>query len=120
MTRNLNDFYVSSIGSCAGDAQSASGQRALIFAVEFITVAMALADLELTVSFVRQRARFDFARPCAQAHRAPEFFNAAQLAQFVDHSVWGGLIELRGICFFQPADVAGKFDACGLHAQTNS
>ena len=83
-------------------------------------MAVPLADLSLAVDFVRQRAGLDLARPRAQAHGATQFFHTAQFAQLVNHAVRRCLIELAGISVQQPADVAGKLDACRLHAQANS
>ena len=91
-----------------------------VLAIEFVAMAVALADFGFAVDLVRQRVRLDLAGPCAQPHGAAQFFDAAQFAQFVDHAVRRRRIELAGVGVGQPANVARKFDAGGLHAQANA
>src|ERR1700722_526957 len=45
VTGNLDDLHVGRIRSGAGNTQAGSGKEGLIFAVEFVTMAMAFADL---------------------------------------------------------------------------
>ncbi len=66
MTGNLHDLDVRAIRSRTGNAQPGGNHRLFIFAIEFVTMPVALADLGLAIHFVRERSRFDFARPCAQ------------------------------------------------------
>jgi hypothetical protein len=80
--------------------------RLFVFAVEFVTMAVALADLVLAIGFVRQRVRLHLAGPRAQPHGAAQLFHAAQLAQLVDHAMRRRRIELARVGLLQAADVA--------------
>src|ERR1039458_6884013 len=80
---------------------------------------VALADLKLAVNFMRQSVGFNLASPCAQTHGAAKFFDAAQLAQLVNHTMRRRLIELAGIGIFQPDHVARKLNAGRLHSETD-
>src|SRR5580693_3521854 len=66
MVRQFHHLDVSAIRRRPGDAQSSSHHRLLVFAVKFVTMAVALADLQLAVDLVRQRVRFNLASPGAQ------------------------------------------------------
>src|SRR6478672_6544878 len=83
-------------------------------------MAMALADLEVTVDALRQRVRLDLAGPRAQTHGAAQLVDAAQLAQLIDDAVGGRLIEFARVRAFKPAHVARELDACRLHAEADS
>src|SRR5579884_698233 len=83
-------------------------------------MAVTLADFERAVSFLRERSGFELAGPRAQTHGAAEFFDSAQFTKFVDDAVRRGGIEFAGVGVGQTADVTRKFDARGLHAQTNA
>src|SRR5271165_1200858 len=65
MVGDLHDFDVRAVGRCAADAQPAGGYHAFILAIELVAMAMPLADLVLPVRSVSQRARLEFAGPCA-------------------------------------------------------
>src|SRR5439155_17517908 len=91
---NLN---VRTIGSRARDAQSGARQNGLVLAIEFVAVAVALADLQLSVGLVGERAGLEFASPRPEPHGAAQFVNSPQLAQLVDHAVRCGRVELAGI-----------------------
>ena len=99
---NLDDLDVSPIGRGAGDSQSAAGQRHFILAVEFVAMAVALADFRLSVGLVRQESWLQLARPRAQSHGAAEFFDAAQFAQLIDHAMRRRGIELAGVGVARP------------------
>src|SRR3954469_21266249 len=78
---DLDHLDVGSVGRRAGNAQAPAGEHSFVLAVEFVTMTMALADLEVAVDALRQSFGLDLARPSAQAHGAAEFVDAAQLAQ---------------------------------------
>ena len=61
MVRQLHHLDVSSVRRRSGNPQAARGQRFFVLAVEFVAVAMTLADFELAVDLVGQRVR---ARSC--------------------------------------------------------
>src|SRR5437667_7230979 len=79
MVRQLDHLDVSSVGGRAGNSQSRRGESALVFAIELVTMAVALADLSLAVNSVRQRSRFDLAGPGTQPHGSAELLHATQL-----------------------------------------
>ena len=120
MVGNLDDLDVGSVGCGAGDAQAAGGKGLLVFAVELVAMAVALADLGFAVRLMGQRAGLELAGPGAQPHGAAQFFHAAQLAQLVDDAVRSGRIEFAGVRLLQAADVARVFDARRLHAQADA
>ena len=120
MIGNLDHLDVGAVGSGAGNAQAARGQRALIFAVEFVAVAVALADFGSVRRSCGRGFRLDLARPRAQAHGAAQFLDAAQFAQLVDHAMRSGGIEFAGIGVRQSANIARKLDARRLHAQADA
>src|ERR1700686_5813526 len=119
MTRNLHDLNVSAVRSRARNAQPGRHHGLFILTIELVAMPMPLADLGLTIDFVRQRPRLDLARPCPQPHRATQLFHAAQLAQLVDHAMRSRRIELTRVSIRQSANVARKFNAGGLHPQTD-
>src|SRR5882757_8612109 len=110
MLRNLDHFNVSPIRSRSRNPQPASNHRVFVFAIELVTMPMALADFSLAIDLVSQCASLNFARPSAETHRPTQFLNAAQLAQLVNHSMWSSLIKLAGISIRQPANVAREFN----------
>ena len=82
---------------------------------------VALADLgSSAISLGGQRIFLQNASPGAQAHGAAHLFHAQQLAQLIDDAVRTGGVKLARIGVLEAADVAGKLDAGGLHAQANS
>src|SRR5208337_210770 len=101
----LDHLDISSVRCGPGNPQARSRERVFVFAVEFITVPVALADLKLAIDPVRQGSRLDFARPRAQPHGAAQLFHATQLAQLIDHAMRRGGIELAGIGFGQPTHI---------------
>src|SRR5215469_2495781 len=120
MVGQFHHLHVGSVRSRTRNSQSARGERFLVFTIEFVAVAVAFADLGLTVDLAGQGARLDFAGPGAETHGTAQFFDAAQLAQFVDHSMGSGRIKLAGVGVGESAYVAGELDAGGLHAEANS
>ena len=87
MVGRLDDFDVIFIRRAPGDAQTRGDQGFLVVAIEFVAVAVALADFQFAVSFVRERARLQLARPRTQSHRAAHFVDAEQFTQFINHAV---------------------------------
>src|SRR5260370_5471395 len=120
MIRGVDDFNVIFIRSAPGDAQARGDQRFLVIAVEFVAVAVALADLECAVSLVRERAWLQPAGPGAQSHRAAHLVDPEQFTQLVDHAVRRLRVKFRAVRLLQSRDIARIFDGCALHPQTNS
>src|SRR5215469_16274518 len=90
MLGDFHHFHVRSVWCRSREAQSACGQRPFVFAIEFVAVPMAFADLGLAVNSMCQGAGLYLARPCAQPHCSPEFFDTAQFTEFVDHPMRRG------------------------------
>src|ERR1022692_1255076 len=67
---DLADFHVGLVGRLAGDAQSARGEALLVFPIEFVAMAVPLADIARAVGFLRHAALGQVARPSAQPHGA--------------------------------------------------
>ena len=120
MVRKLNHLHISSVRRRPRNPQPARRQCFLILTIEFITMPVPFADLKLSIDFMRQSSRLNFASPGPQPHSPAKFLDPAQLAQFVNHPMRRRRIELTGISVGQPAHVASKLDASRLHPQTNS
>src|SRR5271166_6565882 len=119
VVRQLHDLDVSAIGRRTGNPQACGYHRLFVLAIEFVTMAMPLADLQLAVDLVRQRAGLNFAGPRTQTHGAAKFFYTAQLAQFVDYAMRSRRIEFARICIRQADHVARELHTGGLHSQAN-
>src|SRR5712692_7616607 len=63
MLGRLDDLDVGAVRRASGDAQARRDQCLLIIAVELVAVAVTLADLELSVGAMRERAGLEPARP---------------------------------------------------------
>ena len=82
---------------------------------------MALADFaRVAINFARQRTLGQQTRPRAQSHRAAHLVHVHQIAQLENDRIRSLKIELRRISVFQIANIARKFNAGRLHAETNS
>src|SRR5712691_11559005 len=82
--RDLSDLDVNGVRRFTREPKSVPLQDVFVFAVEFVTVAMALADFGFSVSGAREAAGCEQARISAQAHGAAQLVDAFQLAQLVD------------------------------------
>ena len=63
MSGELDDLDVGAVGRGPGDAQARRGQRLFVLAVEFVAVAVAFADLGLSIDLVGERAGLELAGP---------------------------------------------------------
>src|SRR6185437_10612543 len=117
---NLHNLDVGRVRSCSRDAQARPGQDRFILAIELVAMAMALADLCLSVRACCQGIRLQHAGPRAQSHGAAHLLYACQFAQFVNHAMRRSRVEFAGIRAIQSADVACVFDPGGLHAKTDA
>src|SRR5262245_13338868 len=120
MLGRLNDFHVGAVRRAPGDTQTRRYERLLVITVEFVSVAVALANLKHAVGPVRGRARFEPARPRTQAHRAPHFVHAKQFAELIDDPMWRLRIKFGAVGLWQPADVARVLNGGALHAEANA
>src|SRR5271155_6070330 len=97
MVWQFDHLDVSTVGSRTGDSQPRRHHGLLVFAIEFVAMAVALADFKFAVDLVGQGVGFNLASPRAQTHGAAKFFDASQLAQLIDHAMRSRLIELARI-----------------------
>ena len=65
MVRSLYDLDVFAIGRAAADAETSGGERFFVFAIEFVTVAVAFADVRGSVGAEGRGILFDLAGPRA-------------------------------------------------------
>src|ERR1700690_2097485 len=87
MVRHLDDLHVHAIGSASGDTEAGARKRLIVFAIEFVAVAMALRNLRLPVGLVSKGTGLEFAVPRTQAHGSAHLVHTQKLPQFVDHSI---------------------------------
>src|SRR5438270_1444291 len=86
--RQFTDFNVNTVGRLPCKAHSCLNQRLLEIAIKLVSMAVPFIDLRFTVGLTCQTAFSELARIGAKSHRAPQFINALQLAQFIDDAVW--------------------------------
>src|SRR5581483_4032744 len=121
VAQKLHDLDELAVGGDAAKNQTAFRQRFAIGRIEFVTMAMAFADLAFTsVHFARERAFSQTTHPRAEAHRPAHLFDVHQIAQLKDDRVRRLDVEFGRVGFFQVACVARKLDARGLHPKANS
>src|SRR5438874_4312527 len=83
VTRQFDDLHELAIARGATENQSALLQSFSILGIEFVTMAMALANLfRAAVNLPCQRAFSQQTRPGAQAHRAAHFLDVNQITEF--------------------------------------
>ena len=63
VVRGLDNLHVLAVGRSSGDAESGVGQRLFVFAVEFVAVAVAFADIGCAVGAEGRGILFDLAGP---------------------------------------------------------
>src|SRR5262249_34283672 len=120
MIGDLADLDIRVVGRFASDLQAGGAQPIFILAIEFVAMTMALVDLALTISAVREAAFRQLASPVTEPHRAAQILDAFQLAQLEDHAMRRAGVELGGIGFIEPADIARVFDHQRLHAEADA
>src|SRR5208282_2599992 len=113
MIGQLDHLDVSPVRRRTRDFHTGGCHRLLILAIEFVTMAVPLANFGLAVNSEGESVRFNLARPGAKPHRPAEFLYSAQFAQLVDHAMRRRRIELARIRIRQSHHVACKLDARG-------
>src|SRR5579875_605906 len=56
--RNFHHFHIGAVGRCACNAEPVGNEGLLIFAIELVTVAMALGNLKRSIGAMSERAGF--------------------------------------------------------------
>src|SRR6185437_5370331 len=118
--RHFADFDVHAIGRLAGEPHAMLGKRLFELAIEFVAVAMALADLFHAISAGGETSIRKLAGIGAEPHGPPQFIYALQFAELEDDPVRRCGIELSRIGIGETTNIAGKFNHHGLHAKTDS
>src|SRR4029077_556639 len=114
------DFDVFAVGRTSGDAESSVGERFFVFAIKFVPVAVAFADVRASVCAEGRGIFLDLARPRTEAHGAAHFVHAQKFAQLVNHAMRRLRVELGAVRAGKAYNVARIFDRRALHAQTNA
>jgi hypothetical protein len=120
VTGDLDYLHVGRVRRSAGDAQACAGEQGLVFAVEFVTMAVPFADLCGLVGAGSDRILRQYTGPRAQAHGAAHLLHAGEFAQLEDDAVGSGGVEFAGAGADQAANIAGILDAGCLHAQADT
>src|SRR5208283_916153 len=102
---DLNEYHVGAVRGHPCQVQPLGHKDFLIFAVEFVAVAVALGNLELTVGLMSKRTGLKPGGPGAQAHGSPQLIDASQFTKFVDDAMRRGRVKLRTIRAGQAADI---------------
>src|SRR5689334_22545640 len=68
MVRSLDNFHILAVRRTSGNAESRVGQRLFVLAVEFVAVAVALADIRRAVGLEGRGIFLDLAGPRSEAH----------------------------------------------------
>src|SRR3954447_14103776 len=119
MIGDLADLNVNAVGSLPGKLETVRRQEALELTIEFISMAMPLADLSRTISSAGEAALRQFARIGSKAHGAAEFIYTFQFTKFIDYAIGRRRIELGRVRSLEPAYVASILNDHCLHAETN-
>src|SRR5262245_24304986 len=115
MIRNLHDLDETPIGGLAAHPEPLLQHGVEVLPVDFVAVAVPLADLGLPVGALGLRPRLQDARPLPETHVPPHPLHALELAQLVDHRVRGPRIELGGTGALQAAPAARELNNAALH-----
>ena len=121
MIGDLADLDVGAVRRLARDAQSGGLQQLFVLAIEFVAMAMALADLARAVSLAGETASASArraTRPAAWCRPVRPRPSVRAICKITRCGVRG--IELGGIGVVQAADVARELDHHGLHAQADA
>ncbi len=115
-------FHELSVGRCAGDFQAGLFEFLAEFAVvvEFVAVAVTLANLFALVEFCGVGILHELARVSAQAHGAALFSDVLLFVHQVDDRVGGILVEFRGVGVLPAEYIAGEFNHAALHAKADT
>jgi len=118
MIPELNQFRECTVRGCSGNDESFFVHPVSIFHVELVTVPVTLHHFGLAVNLFGQRSFHNLCRPRPQPHAgafAVDFFPL--LFEQRNHWVRRVGIELRAVCFLNPANVSREFDRRHLHTE---
>src|SRR3989441_4751069 len=105
MVRYFHDLHEPAVGRFAADPKPFLHHGVKILPVDFVAVAVTLADLGLAVGVLGLRARLQDAGPLAETHVPTHALHTLELAQLVDHRGGCSRLELGGLRVLQAAHV---------------
>ncbi|OPZ73016.1 MAG: hypothetical protein BWY82_01249 [Verrucomicrobia bacterium ADurb.Bin474] len=110
MVCDFDDLNQTALGVCSGDAQSFAFEGAAIFIIEFVSMAVALADLRFTVGIPGNAPIHQIAAVGSEAHGGP--FSGDVLLGFhqVDHRIGCLFVKLLAVCFCEPEHMPREFN----------
>ena len=120
MIRHFADFDIHAIRSLAGQTEAMPCKRLFKLAIEFVAVAMALADLRCAIGLLGKTSRSEKTRVGAEPHGSAKLIHAEKLTEFEDYAMGRGGIEFGRIGVGETAHIARKLDDHGLHAKANA
>ena len=128
MVPPLDDLGQHAVGAHAGEDEAGGLELVAILGVDFVTVAMAFADLGVAVDGGDFALRIERRLVGAEAHGAAQVAGLAALLQLVALQPFGhqadnwvfGLPELGGACALETSLIARRFNAGHLHAEADA
>ena len=120
MVAKLDDLGELLVRIDAGDHEAGRLEVTLIVRVEFVAMAMPLADKRFAVAGCRARAFFEGTRLGSQPHRAPFVRHAPLLFEHADHGMRRPRFKFGAVGPGQLQHAAGELDHGALHAQADA
>ena len=120
MVFDLDHLDEAVIRQRARDDEPLGLERRAVLVVDFVAMAMALADLVRAIRFFGMRALREDAGIRAEAHRAALVLDALLRLHEVDDRMIRLGVELRAVRVRHTADVAGELDDSTLHAEAEA
>ena len=116
----LHGFHDIAIGRSAADHHAGQSEHFAEIVVEFVAVAMALADQLAAIGLVHPGARLDGAGVCPQAQRAALGHGIVLIGQEIDHLVGAFGVKFARVGIGQPGFGTGKGDHGDLHTKADA
>ncbi len=100
-----------------GENKARFRENIFIFRIEFVSVAVTLIDIKLSVDFFCEWAFFQSALILAQPHGSSHVFHSFDVPPFEENLVWRLCIKLWAVGFFEWSHISGIFDSRALHSK---
>ena len=120
MLLEFDHFHELAVGAGAAEDESVALEFFAVGVVEFVAVAVPLVDDKGAVELLGLAAHHELAGLRAQPHGAAFLGDVPLGVEQGDDGMRGVFVELGGIGLLQLEDIARKFDAGDLHAQTEA